>query len=92
MVFYLAMALFPEVQRKAQEEIDAIIGGCRFPTIEDRKNLPYIDALVKETLRWHPIVPLCVPHAVAQDNTYDNFFIPKGSVVIPNIWYLSNSL
>lgn len=81
------MALFPRVQRKAQEEIDSVIGGDRFPTTEDRKELPYIDAIVKETLRWHPVVPLSVPHAVSRDNIYNGYFIPKNSIIIPNVWY-----
>ena len=81
------MALFPRVQRKAQEEIDSVIGGDRFPTTEDRKELPYIDAIVKETLRWHPVVPLSVPHAVSRDNIYNSYFIPKNSIIIPNVWY-----
>ena len=50
------MSLFPEVQVKAQEEIDRVIGCDRLPTIEDRPNLPFIDALVKETLRWCTII------------------------------------
>ncbi|PAV17544.1 cytochrome P450 [Pyrrhoderma noxium] len=84
--FYLAMALFPKVQRNAQEEIDRVVGNDRFPSVEDRKRLPYIDAIVREVLRWHPVVPLGVPHAVARDNIYNGYFIPKGSIVVPNIW------
>ena len=80
------MALFPKVQRKAQEEIDRVVGNDRFPSVEDRKRLPYIDAIVREVLRWHPVVPLGVPHAVARDNIYNGYFIPKGSIVVPNIW------
>ena len=57
--FFLAMTLFPEVQKAAQEEIDRIVGSDRLPSFADRENLPYINALVKETLRWQPVVPLC---------------------------------
>ena len=56
--FYLAMTLYPEIQRRAQEELDRVIGTERLPTFSDRKNLPYIDALVKEAIRWHPVAPL----------------------------------
>ena len=55
---FLAMALYPEVQKKAQAEIDAVVGPDRFPDFEDRDSLPYIKAIVKETMRWHLVVPL----------------------------------
>lgn len=50
--------LYPEVQRKAQEQLDAVIGRDRLPTFEDMEALPYIQAVVKEMLRWHPVTPL----------------------------------
>ena len=81
------MALFPEAQRKAQEEIDRVVGTDRLPTFEDRENLPYVDALVKEALRWHPVVPMGVPHVTTEDDIYEGYFIPKGSILLPNIWY-----
>ena len=56
--FFLAMQLYPEVQRKAQEEIDRVIGNDRLPTIADRPNLPYIEMVIKELLRWNPVAPL----------------------------------
>lgn len=56
----LAMVLYPEVQKRAQAEIDSVIGSnlARLPGWEDRSSLPYIDAVIKETLRWHPVAPL----------------------------------
>lgn len=53
------MTLYPEVQRKAQAEIDRVVGNDRLPTFADQANLPYIDALAKELLRWNPVTPLC---------------------------------
>ncbi len=55
---FLAMVLRPEVQRKAQSQLDAIVGPDRLPTFEDRPSLPYIEAIVRETLRWHMVLPL----------------------------------
>ena len=52
------MALYPEVQRKAQAEIDAVVGPHRLPDFEDRLSLPYINAIVKESMRWHLALPL----------------------------------
>lgn len=57
-VFFAAMTLYPEVQKKAQQEIDLTIGTDRLPDIRDRAHLPYVDALVKEVMRWHPMLPL----------------------------------
>ena len=55
---FLAMALYPEVQKKAQAEIDAAVGPDRLPDFEDRHSLSYINAIVKETMRWHLVTPL----------------------------------
>lgn len=56
--FFLAMAMFPEVQKKAQAELDAVIGCERLPDFNDCDSLPYINAVVKETLRWQPVLPV----------------------------------
>jgi len=80
------MTLFPEVQRKAQEEIDRVVGQGRLPSFEDRENLPYIDAVVKEALRWHPVAPLGLPHVSTEDDIYKGYLIPKGAMLIAGIW------
>ena len=56
--FYLAMVLFPDVQKKAQAEIDAVVGSGRLPTIADQLHLPYVNAVVSEVLRWNSVAPL----------------------------------
>ncbi|KAK6379432.1 hypothetical protein LTS17_006350 [Exophiala oligosperma] len=89
-VFCLAMTLYPRVQKKAQEEIDRVIGDHRLPTFSDRADLPYVEALLKETLRWHPIGPMCVPHASTQDDEFGGYHIPKGSILMPNIWLFTH--
>ncbi|TCD62087.1 hypothetical protein EIP91_007487 [Steccherinum ochraceum] len=83
--FLLAMALFPEVQRKAQAELDRVVGSERLPTWHDMKDLTCVRA-VMETLRWMPIAPFGVPHSVTADDVYESYFIPKGVSVIPNEW------
>ena len=55
---FLVMALYPEVQKKAQAEIDAVVGPDRLPGFEDRPSLPYINAVVKELMRWNLVAPL----------------------------------
>lgn len=84
--FFLAMTLYPEVQRKAQEEIDEVLGTARLPKVVDRVNLPYINAVVKEVLRWHPVAPMGIPHMSTEDDMFEGHFIPKGSLILPNIW------
>jgi cytochrome P450 len=58
LVFLLAMVLHPEVQAKAQADIDRVIGKDRLPNFDDRLKLPYVDAILRETLRWHPVTPM----------------------------------
>jgi cytochrome P450 len=84
--FFLAMVLYPEVQRKAQKELDEVVGSTRLPDYEDRDNLPYINALCNEVLRWHPVLPLGISHRVTQDDVYGRYFIPSGSLVMGNTW------
>ena len=72
------MVSYPDVQKKAQEEIDRVIKGNRLPEYSDQKHLPYVQAIVREVIRWKPIVPLGLPHASNDDDIYKGFFIPKG--------------
>ncbi|EJT98939.1 cytochrome P450 [Dacryopinax primogenitus] len=88
-MFLTAILLFPSAQLKAQQEIDRVVGPDRMPTLEDRNNLPYCTAMVQELLRWNPVVPLCIPHVLIQDESYDGWILPKGSIVIPNSWALA---
>ena len=56
--FFLAMRLHPDVQSRARRELEAVLGTHRLPTFEDFGSVPYIDALIKEVIRWQPIVRL----------------------------------
>ncbi|KAF9223824.1 cytochrome P450 [Gyrodon lividus] len=89
-VFVLAMVLFPDIQKRAQDEIQAVVGTERLPTYSDRPHLPYIEAVVRETLRWHPITPLAIPHSTVTEDTYRGYFIPKGVTIIPNVWAIAH--
>ncbi|KAJ7736194.1 cytochrome P450 [Mycena maculata] len=82
--FMLAMTLYPDVQKKAQAATDAVVGQGRLPDFSD--NIPYMDAVVKEVLRWRPVTPLALPHAVTADDIYNGYRIPAGSVVVGNTW------
>ncbi|KAG0698690.1 cytochrome P450 [Suillus ampliporus] len=87
--FALAMVSCPDVQRRAQAEIDSVVGKDRLPTFEDRASLPYVESVMRETYRWHPVAPIGVPHAASSDDIYDGYFIPKGTSVICNTWGIS---
>ncbi|ETS81249.1 hypothetical protein PFICI_06251 [Pestalotiopsis fici W106-1] len=86
--FFLAMTVFPEVQKRAREEIDRVTGGTRLPGFQDRDQLLYVEAVVKEALRWNPIAPMGLPHATDEEDTCRGYRIPKGSLIIPSIaWF-----
>ncbi|KAI0088573.1 cytochrome P450 [Irpex rosettiformis] len=87
--FLLAMLNYPDVMRKAQAELDEVVGRERIPTFGDKDNLPYIRAIVRETLRWRPVSPIGLPHVATEDNWYEGYFIPKGTAVFGNIWAMN---
>ncbi|KAF9261893.1 cytochrome P450 [Marasmius fiardii PR-910] len=84
--FILAMTLNPQIQVLAQKELDNVVGSSKLPDFSDRDNLPYINAIYAETLRWIPVAPLALAHAAVNDDNYEGFLIPGGSTVIANAW------
>src|ERR1700761_9249478 len=85
--YVLAISLHPDIQRKGQAAIDAVIPG-RLPNMSDFGTIPYIDAIMHESFRWNPITPLGVPHVARQDDYYEGKLIKKGTMVFGNIWSL----
>ncbi|KIJ70482.1 hypothetical protein HYDPIDRAFT_23584 [Hydnomerulius pinastri MD-312] len=75
--FFLAMALYPEVQRRVQAEIDTVVGQDRLPTPSECDQLRYINAMALELSRWFCVAPLAVAHVTTEDNFYEGYFIPK---------------
>ncbi|KAI0693295.1 CyP450 monooxygenase [Cerioporus squamosus] len=84
--FFVAMVLSPDVQQRAQAELDVVVGPDRLPDHSDKPNLPYIDALTKEVLRWAPALPFAIPHMTSGDTECDGYFIPAGTILLPNTW------
>lgn len=70
----LAMTLNPEVQAKAKAEIQRVIGPDRLPSLEDREKLPYVEACIKETLRWRPGAPLSIPRRTSKADIYNGIY------------------
>ncbi|KAG7095910.1 hypothetical protein E1B28_006595 [Marasmius oreades] len=87
--FILAMLQYPEVMRKAQEEIDRVVGTGRLPEYRDRESLPYVEAVLSEVWRWGVPSPLNLPHCSTEDDFYRGMFIPKGTIVVANLWSVS---
>ena len=87
--FVLAMLAYPETQACAYAELNAVVGRTRLPTFADSPHLPYIRAMVKELLRWRPVVPLATPHRITEDDWYEGMFIPKGTICMPNVWHMN---
>ncbi|KAJ7639327.1 cytochrome P450, partial [Roridomyces roridus] len=84
--FLFAMAANPEIQRKAQEEIDRVVGQSRLPDYGDRELLPYVNAICKEVMRWQAVTPLGGARVANEDDTYNGHFIPKDSIIIGNVY------
>ncbi|KAJ7572229.1 cytochrome P450 [Mycena floridula] len=88
--FIYAMTLNPRVVTKAQEELDRVVGRDRLPTHEDAPNLPYIEAILRETFRFRPVLPLGLPHKNIDRDVYNEYYIPKvGSIIWPNVWAIT---
>ncbi|KAF7339403.1 hypothetical protein MSAN_02154200 [Mycena sanguinolenta] len=85
--FFLVMALYPDVQTRAQRELDKAIGlPQRLPLLTDRPQIPYIDYICYELLRWNPVTPIGIAHYTTEDDEYKGYRIPKGTTVLPNVW------
>ncbi|KAF4599322.1 hypothetical protein EYR40_006414 [Pleurotus pulmonarius] len=84
--FILAVLHNPAALAKGQEEIDRVVGNDRLPDFGDEESLPYISAIVKEVLRWDSVTPIAIPHLSTTDDVYKGYFIPAGTMIIPNAW------
>lgn len=83
--FCLAMTYYPQYLPMLHEELDRVCGD-RPPVSEDRPNLPFLRAIIRECIRWRPPVPTGIPHYLIQDDEYNGYHIPKGSTMHPLEW------
>ncbi|KAJ6496168.1 cytochrome P450 [Mycena sanguinolenta] len=84
--FLLAMMDHPSILNKLQQEVDSVVGHDRLPNFGDRSRLPYLEAVLSETWRWGVPVPINLPHCATEDDIFRGMIIPKGSLVLANIW------
>ena len=75
------MVSYPEIQKRAQRDIERVTGGQRLPDYGDQRSLPYIQAIIREVLRWKPILPLGITHVNDKDDVYNGYYIPKGELL-----------
>ncbi|XP_019198419.1 PREDICTED: cytochrome P450 76C4-like [Ipomoea nil] len=79
----------PEIFKKATDELDHVIGQKRWVEEKDMPNLPYIQAIVKETMRLHPVAPMLVAHLCREDCKVAGYDIPKGTQVLVSVWTIT---
>ena len=76
----------PIVQARVHAELDTVVGKDRLPNFGDREKLPYLQCVITEAIRIAATTPVGVPHRLMEDDEYNGYFIPKGSMVMANTW------
>ncbi|KAG5729753.1 Cytochrome P450 2F2 [Termitomyces sp. T112] len=89
--FLALISSHPEVQARAHQELDRVVGRDRWPTAEDEASLPYIRAVIKEVQRVHAPFWMATPHCSSEDFVYKGMFIPKETVVVLNCFTLHHN-
>lgn len=79
------MTLHPHIVHAGQTELDKVVGPSRLPAFADRPQLVYLNAILRECLRWLPVVPLS-QRMTRDDDVYEGWFIPAKSLILPNTW------
>lgn len=88
--FILVMTHFPDVQRKAHAEVDGVTAGMRLPNFNDRLRMQYCERLFRELHRWQAMDPIGLPHKTTADDVVNGYFVPKGTIVFSNVWFMGH--
>ena len=89
-VFVLAAVTNPDIMLSARNELDAVVGTSRLPTLDDRPRLPFVYACMKEVFRWRTILPCTFPHQIKVDDEYVGYRIPANSTIVPLQWCMNH--
>lgn len=84
----LYMSLNPGIQEKVYEEIERVVGADRAPSLTDKAQMPYTEATIMEVQRLTVVVPLSIPHMTSEKTVLLGYTIPKGTIILPNLWSL----
>ncbi|NXC39806.1 CP2U1 protein, partial [Penelope pileata] len=82
----LYMSLYPEVQEKVHAEIEAVLGRDKVPSLTHKAQMPFTEATIMEVQRMTAVVPLSIPRMASETSVLQGYTIPKGSVIVPNLW------
>ncbi|PPQ93761.1 hypothetical protein CVT25_008141 [Psilocybe cyanescens] len=82
----LALLNHPEILKRAQEQIDSVIKPGHLPDFEDEPALPFVTAVIRESMRWRDVTPLGLPHLSHAEGEYKGYRIPRGSIILANSW------
>lgn len=82
------LILHPEVQTKMYRELNEVVGMNRLPTLDDRADLPYCEAVIREGLRIDTLVPSGIPHVAVNDTELNGYQIPKGTVIVNSLNFI----
>ncbi|CEL59386.1 O-methylsterigmatocystin oxidoreductase OS=Aspergillus flavus (strain ATCC 200026 / FGSC A1120 / NRRL 3357 / JCM 12722 / SRRC 167) GN=ordA PE=2 SV=1 [Rhizoctonia solani AG-1 IB] len=88
----LALISHPVAQKRAHDELDTLYDDETLPRWQDEQALPFVRAIVKETMRWRPPLPMTVPHRLEQDDYYEGYFLPKGSQLFCAAWTIHTNV
>ncbi|KAF7316003.1 Cytochrome P450 [Mycena indigotica] len=88
--FVLILSAYPAVQKYAHQEMDAVVGIDEPPKFDDLQRLPYMRAILDEYLRFRPIAPLTLPHAMAEDDMYNGMLFPTDAIIFTNMWAITH--
>ena len=79
-------AYYPELQKEISDEIDRVLGQVKLPSESDRLKLPYVEAFISETMRYHCAGPILIPRSTTRDIVFRDYHLPENTFIMVNMW------